>query len=223
MPLARTTILAQTDLLDRLDRHARRTGRTKTAVIAAALEAWLAEHEPEPDLPFVGVGQSSHGRLSLDARAISRREAGRARPAGALTPVAILLDGSIVVAAADRADLNHETAATWFRRADEPLLLSAMTLAELDLVLSREIGPAASTAVVQAIITGTIRLVAPTDADLGRAVELQREAAEHRPRLADAVLVAIAERLKVSRIGTVDRRPIAVFRPRHVRAFDLEP
>ena len=77
MPLARTTILAQTDLLDRLDRHARRTGRTKTAVVAAALEAWLAEHEPEPDFPFVAVGQSSHGRLSLDARPIARREAGR--------------------------------------------------------------------------------------------------------------------------------------------------
>jgi predicted nucleic acid-binding protein len=65
--------------------------------------------------------------------------------------------------------------------------------------------------------------VAPTDADLARAGELLTEAAEHRPRLADAVLVATAERLDVRRIATFDRRPIAVFRPRHVRAFDLEP
>jgi predicted nucleic acid-binding protein len=137
--------------------------------------------------------------------------------------VAILLDGSIVVAAADRADLNHDAAAAWFRGTDEPLLLSALTLAELDLVLSRELGPAASAAVVQAVVGGTIRLVGPSDADLARAVELQREAAEHRPRLADAVLVAIAERLKVRRIGTVDRRPIAVFQPRHVPSFVLEP
>jgi hypothetical protein len=35
--------------------------------------------------------------------------------------------------------------------------------------------------------------------------------------------VALAERLGIHRIATFDRRPIAVFRPRHVRAFDLEP
>jgi predicted nucleic acid-binding protein len=65
--------------------------------------------------------------------------------------------------------------------------------------------------------------VAPTDADLARAVDLLEGATEHRPRLADALMVAAAERLGVRRIATFDRRPIAVFRPRHVRAFDLEP
>lgn len=68
------------DLLDRLDRHADRQRTTKTAVIAAALEAWLAEHEEIPALGFVGIGESEHGRLSLDGRRIVRREAGR-RPA----------------------------------------------------------------------------------------------------------------------------------------------
>ena len=75
--IRRTTILADADLLERVDRHARRTGQTKTAVVTAALEAFLAEHEGSTDLPFVAVGRSSHGRLSLDARSISRREAGR--------------------------------------------------------------------------------------------------------------------------------------------------
>jgi predicted transcriptional regulator len=73
----RTTILLDADLLERLDRHARRERTTKTAVIASALEAWLDEHERVPDLPFVGIGRSSHGRLSVDGRSIARREAGR--------------------------------------------------------------------------------------------------------------------------------------------------
>ncbi len=72
--LRRTTILAETDLLDRLDRHARRAGTTKTAVIAAALAAYLDEHEPAPALPFIGIGRSGNGRLSLDARRIAARE-----------------------------------------------------------------------------------------------------------------------------------------------------
>lgn len=77
MPTRRTTVLADADLLERLERFAFRARTTKTAVIAAALEAYLAEHDRDPDLPFLAVGQSSHGRLSLDGRSIARREAGR--------------------------------------------------------------------------------------------------------------------------------------------------
>lgn len=73
------------------------------------------------------------------------------------------------------------------------------------------------------MVSGTLRLVLPTDGDLARAAELMTEAAEHRPRLVDALLAATAERLGVRRVATVDRRPIAVIRPRHVPAFDLEP
>lgn len=79
--LKRTTILADPDLLDRVDRHARRAHTTKTAVIAAALEAWLEAHGAPPDLPFVGIGRSAHGRLSLDARGIASRELGSRRRA----------------------------------------------------------------------------------------------------------------------------------------------
>jgi predicted nucleic acid-binding protein len=54
-------------------------------------------------------------------------------------------------------------------------------------------------------------------------VELLGEAAEHRPRLADALLVATAERLSIRRVAAFDRRPLAVFRPRHVRSLEFEP
>lgn len=137
--------------------------------------------------------------------------------------MAILVDGSAVLAAADRADLHHDAAVAWFRRADEPLLLGALTLAELDVLLQRELGPAATLAVLRSVADGALRLLSPTTADLGRAAELLVEAAEHGPRLADAVLVATGERLGVRRIVTFDRRPLAIFRPRHLRAFDLEP
>lgn len=80
MPLRRTTILADADLLDRVDRHARRAGTTKTAIVGAALEAYLAAREAPPALPFVAIGRSAHGRLSLDVRRIAGRELGARRP-----------------------------------------------------------------------------------------------------------------------------------------------
>ena len=137
--------------------------------------------------------------------------------------MAILLDPSAVVAAADVADLNHAAAVAWFSRADEPLLLGALGLAELDLLLQRDLGPAATEAVLQAIVSDAIRLVLPTTEDLARAGVLMQETTEHRSRLADALLVAAAERLGIRRVAAFDRRPLAVFRPRHVRALDFEP
>lgn len=137
--------------------------------------------------------------------------------------MAILLDPSAIVAAADVADLNHAAAVAWFSRADEPLLLGALGLAELDLLLGRDLGTPATEAVLQAVVSDAIRLVPPTTGDLVRATELMREAAEHRPRLSDALLVAAAERLGIHRVAAFDRRPLAVFQPRHVRALDFEP
>jgi predicted nucleic acid-binding protein len=137
--------------------------------------------------------------------------------------VAVLLDPSVVLAAADAADLNHRAAAAWFLRVDEPLLLGAMGLADLDLLLQRELGVAASLAVIESVVAGSIRLVPPTQDDLARAAILMSEAAEHRPRLADALLVATAERLGIRRVASFDRRPLAVFHPKHVRSLDYEP
>jgi predicted transcriptional regulator len=72
----RTTILLDSDLLERLDRFAARNATTKTSVITAALESYLESHDVAPDLPFLALGRSDHGRLSLDGRSIARREAG---------------------------------------------------------------------------------------------------------------------------------------------------
>jgi len=69
-------------------------------------------------------------------------------------------------------------------------------------------------------------VVAPTTADMERAAALMASAAEHAPSLADALLIAAAERLGVRRVATFDRRPLAVLAPRGPRGerlLDREP
>jgi uncharacterized protein len=56
----------------------------------------------------------------------------------------------------------------------------------------------------------TCRPVRSTPADLPRGA-------------VDAVVVAVAERLAVSEIATLDRRHFSVVRPRHVSVFPLLP
>ena len=65
------------DLLERLDRFAARSAVTKTSVLAVAGGSYLETHDTAPDLSFLAVGRSDHGRLSLDGRSIAFREAGQ--------------------------------------------------------------------------------------------------------------------------------------------------
>ena len=79
-PTTRTTILVPVDLLDRLDRLARSSGRTKTSLIVEALQALVDTTEPpRAPMAFVGIGRSGHGRLSLDGARIAAREMGETR------------------------------------------------------------------------------------------------------------------------------------------------
>jgi predicted nucleic acid-binding protein len=137
--------------------------------------------------------------------------------------VAAFLDASLIVAAADRSDLNHEAAVSWLERVREPLLVGALSLADADVLLQRGLGAGATIALVESVVAGAVRLVPPTEADLARASALMSAAAEHRPRLADAVLIATAERMGVRRIATFERRPLAVLRAVGGPRIDLEP
>jgi uncharacterized protein len=137
--------------------------------------------------------------------------------------VTALLDSSVVVAAADTADRNHAAAARWFEATGERLVMGAVTLAECEHVLQRSLGPAAADALLEAIVTGAIDLVAPTGSDLARARTLRRLAVDPRCSLADALTVAVAERIGAARVATFDRRPYSLLRSVAGVSFELVP
>jgi predicted nucleic acid-binding protein len=53
--------------------------------------------------------------------------------------------------------------------------------------------------------------------------ELMREYRDLPMDLADAALVRTAEREKISRVFTIDRRDFEVYRPRGIRRFTIVP
>ena len=62
-----------------------------------------------------------------------------------------------------------------------------------------------------------------TTHDLRRTLELLDRHAAARIGFVDEAVVATAERLRVSRILTTDRRDFSLIRPRHCRAFEVLP
>jgi predicted nucleic acid-binding protein len=72
-------------------------------------------------------------------------------------------------------------------------------------------------------IAGTPRLVFPTTNDLSRAAELMEQYKDSKIDFADCAITAMAERLNISRILTVDQRDFRILRPNHIAAFEILP
>ncbi len=66
-----------------------------------------------------------------------------------------------------------------------------------------------------------MQLVEVTCEDCSRAAEILHIYAEAKIGFVDASLVAVAERLKIRRVLTLDRRHFDMIRPRHCDCFEI--
>jgi predicted nucleic acid-binding protein len=71
--------------------------------------------------------------------------------------------------------------------------------------------------------TDGVKLLPLDASDLPRMRELMRKYRDLPMDLADAALVRVAERHRISRVFTIDRRDFALYRPRGIRRFATIP
>lgn len=95
-------------------------------------------------------------------------------------------------------------------------------MAEAGWLIEPQLGPASEAAFYRSIAAGDLTVDHST-ADWARVAELVEGYADLGLGGVDASVVAIAERLDVRQIVTLDRRDFTVVRPRHVTAFELVP
>ena len=135
----------------------------------------------------------------------------------------ILVDTNILVAVANGRDTHHQAALDLLETASEELLVPATVIAEVCYLLSERAGPGAEVRFLRAFGAGELNLVELALSDLARMADLTERYADLGLGGTDASVVAIAERLGVSKIATFDRRHFSVVRPTHVDAFTLLP
>ncbi|MGD0833254.1 MAG: PIN domain-containing protein [Candidatus Dormibacteria bacterium] len=136
--------------------------------------------------------------------------------------MALILDTGPIVAALNAADANHRRCAALLGGGDD-LVVPGPVLVEVDHWLIKLGGPRAWADFVADVTGGAYRVVHPTEADLVRATELERDDAELDLGFVDASIVALCERLGETRLATLDRRVFSVVRPRHCRQLTLVP
>jgi uncharacterized protein len=136
----------------------------------------------------------------------------------------LIVDAGPLYAAAARRDPHHERCAQLLQdHAGAPLIVPSLVITEVAYLLGDRLGAAAETRLARAFDAGELIAEAPEPSDWTRIGELCARYEDLPLGIVDASVVALAERLGVTRIATLDRRHFGAVRPEHVEAFTLLP
>lgn len=135
----------------------------------------------------------------------------------------VLVDTNILIAAARPDDDDHEVAAELMATTPGPLLVAPTVIAEVCYMLATWGAPGSEVAFLRSFREDWLQLADLTSTDLARMADLTERYTNLGLGGTDASLVAIAERLGITDIATLDRRHFTVVRPSHVDAFTLLP
>ncbi len=132
-----------------------------------------------------------------------------------------VFDTGPLVAAIDRSDKHHARCAAFLENLQGTRLVPTTVLVEVCWLLEER--PDVEAAFLESVASGEFEQVAITDTDLVRMAELVRAYADLPLGAVDASVIAVAERLNLADVATLDRRHFPVVRPRHVTALTLLP
>lgn len=96
-------------------------------------------------------------------------------------------------------------------------------LGELDYLLRAHLGIQAEIDFIESVMSGSFTLENLTPEDVARCHELIKTYQDLDLGLADAAVIATAERLNIERILTVDERDFRAVRPKRGKPFVLLP
>ncbi len=133
----------------------------------------------------------------------------------------IVVDAGVLYAGADADDKDHPACSALLAGHPGPVLVPVLVIVETAWLIQNRLGPAAEARFLRA--TAELQRVDLLEEDWDRVAELVDQYADLDLGLVDASVIAVAERLAVSEIATLDRRDFTVVRPRHVEAFTLLP
>jgi len=133
-----------------------------------------------------------------------------------------LVDTGVLLSAIAENDDLYDICALALEEEPDPLL-PEVVLPELGYLLLRDIDYPTLIQFLRSVGAGDLPLISLTPADVERAAEILEQYADTHVDFVDCAIVALAERLNVTRVLTVDRRHFTLFRPRHCPAFELIP
>lgn len=135
----------------------------------------------------------------------------------------LLVDTGPLVAYVNRKDPDHEACTALFATRTDDLLVTPYVLTEACYLVGKYVGAEAEINLIEAAAAGDLVQAGILTTDLARIAELARRYRSFPLGIADASVVAIAERLGIEEVATLDHRHFRAIRPRHCQALTLLP
>lgn len=132
-----------------------------------------------------------------------------------------LIDAGPLYAVLNRKDSDHRECSQIIQSLDCRFYTTLAVVTEAMYLLLTRVGWVAQEALWRMILRGDLVLEHPSPAELVRMSELMNKYSDRPMDFADASLVALAERLSVDRIFTVDRRDFSTYRMNGKKPFTI--
>ena len=126
----------------------------------------------------------------------------------------ILADTSGLIALLDKSDIRHLDVRPYYRG----LIVTSTVLTEFDYLATKRVGSAVVRDFYRSIETGFVTYTALEDNDVRRAFEILDTYEDSRLGFTDASVIALAERYRLPRILTLDRRHFSFVKPKGLDA-----
>lgn len=135
----------------------------------------------------------------------------------------VVCDTGPLLAVLNSEDKYHAAATAFFDDFHGDLVVPSLVVTEVCYLAQVLISPEAEARFLDSIVREELRVEHPARADWTRMTQLVRQYADFPLGVADASVIAIAERLDVTRVATTDHRHFRAVRPSHCEAFELLP
>ena len=135
----------------------------------------------------------------------------------------LIIDSSFLVALYDVGEVRHQRAYEFAAENTETMLVPGLVLPEVSFLLRRNLGYANSLKFFDFFKNRSVRLLPVLVGDLARVDEISQQYTDARLDLVDCCVMALAERLNITRIATFDRRDFSIFQPQHCDYLELLP
>lgn len=135
----------------------------------------------------------------------------------------LIVDTGIIYALADIKDSWHERAVEFSRDFMGRLIIPSPVIPEACYLLNTYLGQSAEIGFINSINNRELIVEHFNFDDLERCIALLKKYNGFNLGFVDAAVIAISERLRISKIMTTDRRHFSVIKPKHCEAFVLLP
>jgi predicted nucleic acid-binding protein len=134
-----------------------------------------------------------------------------------------LVDTGFLFALANAQDVHHAAALGVAGVLSDTVVVPVTVLPEICYLLDSRLGHAVMREFLARLHAGPMLVESLAKTDLARVMEILEQYRDARIDFVDATLVALAERLGITRVLTVDQRHFRLFRPKHCPAFEILP